>query len=296
MAIFPISSGVVQLSTDAPVTADPFRNGIRLKSDNTVAYAATSGGLQSQNGFLLDVNGAVVCVDATAGLPPDVKWSNGLPFNSQGALCISSNLATNYVNGLPVTSSGALSATAPSVAQAVKFSNIQKTGNWALSLSDRVATNTTAENSEVRSVGESSGSDRNYWEITVKTLGNTTDCYVGLSLSSTALNVFANQYFWVADSTVYISGGTQSGAPPTYAVNDVLMFAYDAATQKLWVGKNGVWLGANPATNTGQAATMGTSGAYRPIIRRNNSASVTFSYEFGPTLVYPAPVGFSLLP
>lgn len=110
MALFPISSGVVQLSTASPVTADPFRNGIRLKSDNTVAYAATSGGLQTQNGFLLDVNGAVVCIDATSGLPADVVWRNGFPFDANGALCVSSDAAATYSNGIPFSENGAVSS------------------------------------------------------------------------------------------------------------------------------------------------------------------------------------------
>lgn len=109
MAIFPISNGIVQLSTSTPVSTDPFKNGIRVKTDASAAYIATSSGLQSQNGFLLDVNGAVICVDASAGLPAGVVWRNGLPFDSSGALCISAGAASTYSNGIPLAPNGSVS-------------------------------------------------------------------------------------------------------------------------------------------------------------------------------------------
>ncbi len=111
MALFPISSDLVQFSSDTPVSADQFSNGIRLKADGTVAYVATTGGAQTQNGFLLDANGAIVCVDATSGLPADVIWKNGLPFDSSGALCVSTNAASYYGNGIPYDSNGAIAST-----------------------------------------------------------------------------------------------------------------------------------------------------------------------------------------
>lgn len=110
MALFPISGDVAQFNLGAPASSDQFSNGIRLKADNTAAYSTLSAGQQSQNGFLLDANGAIVCVDATAGLPASVTWRNGLPFDSTGALCVSSGAIFSYSNGIPLAANGAVSA------------------------------------------------------------------------------------------------------------------------------------------------------------------------------------------
>lgn len=108
MALFPISGDAIQLDSGSPSAGDPFRNGIRIATDNSAAYGAYTGGEQTQNGFLLTDDGAVVCVDASGGLPSDVIWRNGLPFNPGGALCVSSNTAVRYSNGIPFDSNGAV--------------------------------------------------------------------------------------------------------------------------------------------------------------------------------------------
>jgi len=108
MALFPVSSNVVQIQTATPTSSDQFSNGVRLKSDASAVFVATSGGGQISNGMLLDANGAVICVDATSGLPAGVQYVNGLPINSDGALCVSSNAVDEWINGLPFDANGAL--------------------------------------------------------------------------------------------------------------------------------------------------------------------------------------------
>lgn len=111
MALFPVLNDAVQISTGTPVSADQFSNGVRLMADGSSVYCATSGGAQAQNGFLLDTNGAVICVDATSGLPAGVVWINGMPFDPDGALCVSTNASVSYSNGLPFDINGAVAST-----------------------------------------------------------------------------------------------------------------------------------------------------------------------------------------
>lgn len=110
MALFPISSNAVQLNTTTPTAADQFSNGIRLKADNSAVFAALSGGGQYQNGFLLDANGAVICVDATSSLPAGTQYTNGLPISPAGALCVSTGPVDEWIGGLPFAANGALAA------------------------------------------------------------------------------------------------------------------------------------------------------------------------------------------
>jgi hypothetical protein len=110
MSLFPIASDKAQLTTAAVAGGDNYVNGILTNSLNTLARAATAGGTVWQNGLLFTPTGQVVYVDATAGLPANTQYCNGLPLSSTGALCISTGATATYSNGLPFVANGALSA------------------------------------------------------------------------------------------------------------------------------------------------------------------------------------------
>jgi hypothetical protein len=66
---------------------------------------------------------------------------------------------------------------------------------------------------------------------------------------------------WVlgSDGHVYTNSASIASGIGTYATGEVMMFALDCSTKKLWVGRNGTWTG-NPAAGTGEIATItGTS-------------------------------------
>ncbi len=107
MAVLPVSSGLAQLTTAAVNASDAYQNGIRLGGG--LARAATSGGAQVNNGLLMSSTGQLIYVDATAGLPANTQYCNGLPLNSSGALCISTDAAATYSNGIPMAANGAVS-------------------------------------------------------------------------------------------------------------------------------------------------------------------------------------------
>lgn len=109
MSLFPIASDKAQLTTAAVDAGDSYVQGVRLNSLGTLCRAALAGGAQYSNGLLLSNDGQVIYVDATAGLPADANYTNGLPLTAAGALCISTDAAVTYSNGLPLTANGALS-------------------------------------------------------------------------------------------------------------------------------------------------------------------------------------------
>lgn len=108
MAIFSIANDAAQLTTAAVAGTDTFRNGV-LAASTDLTKAIASGGDEYTNGILVTDAGQVRYVDATAGLPVDTVWTNGLP-QSGGALCISTGPVATYSNGIPFAANGAVAA------------------------------------------------------------------------------------------------------------------------------------------------------------------------------------------
>lgn len=108
MPVFTVTSGAVLLGTAAPVATDTFHNGILTSASGGLNRATASGGDEYSNGLLMTDAGQVVYVDATAGLPADTVWLNGLP-RSGGLLCVSTDAAATYSNGIPFAANGAVS-------------------------------------------------------------------------------------------------------------------------------------------------------------------------------------------
>jgi hypothetical protein len=70
------------------------------------------------------------------------------------------------------------------------------------------------------------------------------------------------------------------------------MLAMDLGNGKLWIGKNGTWLGAgNPQAGTNQNLTFTTGLNYRICVRTETQADADV-VTMQNTLVYPAPHGF----
>lgn len=111
MSLFPISGDKIQLTTAAVDAIDAYQNGVRVSAGTPLARASTSGGAQVNNGLLMSNTGQVVYVDATAGLPANTQYCNGLPLSSAGALCTSTDAMATYSNGIPFVANGAVACT-----------------------------------------------------------------------------------------------------------------------------------------------------------------------------------------
>lgn len=110
MTPFPILNDKVQLTLDAPAASDAVLSGLLLKADDTAVRAAISGGAYNNFGLLFTPTGQLVYTDATAGLPANSTYVNGLPCSPTGELCVSSGAVATYSNGIPFAANGAVCA------------------------------------------------------------------------------------------------------------------------------------------------------------------------------------------
>lgn len=106
--LIPISGDKIQVTTAAVGGTDAYNNGLRINALGTLARAATSGGAQMSNGLLMSDSGQLIYVDATAGLPANTQYCNGLPLDANRALCISTDAMATYSNGWPMAANGAV--------------------------------------------------------------------------------------------------------------------------------------------------------------------------------------------
>ena len=109
MSVLNVVGDAVLLDIGGLGATDYFFNGILTEVPSGNVHAVPAGGTVYNQGMLLTNSGQVRYVDATAGLPVDTVWSNGLP-RSGGALCISTDAVSTYSNGIPFAANGAVRA------------------------------------------------------------------------------------------------------------------------------------------------------------------------------------------
>lgn len=108
MATFFVTADSVLLGTAAVGPTDTYRGGVLVDDAASLNRASTTGGDEISNGLLRNASGQTIYYDATAGLPADIQWCNGLPVRADGSLCVSTNAATVYSNGIPFAANGAV--------------------------------------------------------------------------------------------------------------------------------------------------------------------------------------------
>jgi hypothetical protein len=107
--LFPTAGGVVMLTSAANNANDVFLDSMRIENAASPRLrATTTGGVSSSNGFTYDSTGRLLYVDATAGLPANTQYCNGIPFDANGAMCVSTNAVSTYSNGIPFAANGSV--------------------------------------------------------------------------------------------------------------------------------------------------------------------------------------------
>tara|TARA_B100002019_G_scaffold128223_1_gene110353 strand:- start:1468 stop:3903 length:2436 start_codon:yes stop_codon:yes gene_type:complete len=94
--------------------------------------------------------------------------------------------------------------------------------------------------------------------------------------------------WYSAAGSLYPSGGTYS----TWTTGDVVSVAYDSATRKTWIAKNGTWQNSgDPAAGTGSVFTIG--GTKTPYFSTATGTSGVITANFGQRpFSYTPPTGF----
>lgn len=180
--------------------------------------------------------------------------------------------------------------------------NDKTSTNVTLSNNNRTATMGSAGgHSGVRATKGITSLEKCYWEV--KATAWSVGVFMGLVKATASLGLYVggDTLGWGKysnDGDVYNNGGVVfNGAP--YAVNDVMMFAFDGPGGKFFVGKNGTWENSgDPAAGTGALITGLTSGPYYPMISDSSSGAdtctMTGSFSSA-TYVHTMPAGYSEL-
>lgn len=172
------------------------------------------------------------------------------------------------------------------------FSAADISANVTLSNADRTMTlSGSGVNRYVHSAVRKGGKLYAEFTLTQATTGN---LYIGIdssTVTSTSPNVsgiwsFRSNGGTVTDGAYSASGGL------SFATGDRVMLAMDLGNGKLWIGKNGTWLGTgNPQAGTNQNLTFTTGLNYRICVRTETQADADV-VTIQNTLLYPAPHGF----
>lgn len=141
-----------------------------------------------------------------------------------------------------------------------------------------------------------------YWEIRIDLQPSASETLIGIALGASSLSGGATQECTVRGNGQLFataSGASVSGAWPGHSAGDVLMFALDLDGGKMWVGKNGAWIGSgNPTTGANPTFTLSTPHTWFPVYRSDNTTSslTRITARFSPAhFSYAPPAGYSPL-
>lgn len=174
-------------------------------------------------------------------------------------------------------------------------SDCYPSGSW--SLVGIAATEATSDNSAIRTDARLPDG-KVYWEV-VASANTLFDAFVGVAFDTAdATGGLVNDpgtCMFRSNGSSFPNGFSQAYGLGTYAIGDVLMFAADTTTGKLWLGKNGSWITGDPAADTSPALTWTPGGNLHPAAGSdNNSGSHSFEGRFiDADFSYSPPSGFT---
>ena len=140
-------------------------------------------------------------------------------------------------------------------------------------------------------------SGKYYWEITITTVTNSGQAYMGVldveQLQKSGSRSWDTTQISAMQDTGDLYGAGKTGSGVSYAQGDILGFALDASTGKLWIAKNNTWINSgNPAGGTGHAFSGLSYSAYTLIASDSNTGN-KYSLNAGQRpFSYTPPTGF----
>jgi hypothetical protein len=250
-----------------------------------------------------------------------------LPFTDNSALTTSSNVGLgkdfsgngNYwaTNNISITAGVTYDSmtdvptlTSATAANYAVLNPLTKAPNSTLVDGNLLIANNTASIENIRSTMPTCAT-LSYWECVATTVTSSIRIQFGGILSSNVQTVPNNVDIagsgptgtfgaWFDSGMKFFVNGSQVGSTygsTTLTGLEIIMFAHDSSTGKVWMGLNGVWYNSgNPAAGTGQVATL-TAGTVFPAVMVNGSAGnnrVTANFGQRP-FAYTPPTGFVAL-
>ena len=166
--------------------------------------------------------------------------------------------------------------------------------NVTLSNSNRTLTLSSNTNRYAHTTSRKGGKWYAEFTVTQAAAGN---IYIGVdkdTVTSTLPNV-ADIWSFRSNGGTVTDGDYAGSGGLSFATGDRIMLAMDVGNGKLWIGKNGTWLGTgNPQAGTNQNMSFTVGFNYRMCVRTETQADAD-SVTIQNTLVYPAPHGFDNL-
>ena len=136
-----------------------------------------------------------------------------------------------------------------------------------------------------------------YWEITITKVTSSGQAYIGV-LDTQQVQT-GNSRGWATSQiacmrdNASLYGDNSTGSGVSYAQGDVLGFALDADTGKLWIAKNNTWINSGaPASGTGHAFSGLSYSAYTPIASDSQTGQIYTLNAGQRTFAYTPPTGF----
>jgi hypothetical protein len=250
-----------------------------------------------------------------------------LPYTDNSALTTSSNVGlgqdfsgnANYwtTNNISITAGVTYDSmtdvptlTNATTANYCVMNPLTKAPNSTLVDGNLLVGNTTASIENIRATMTTCAT-LSYWEYVATTVSSSIRIHFGGILSANAQSVAntvdlgltgpTGTFAGVFDSGMkfYVNGAQVGGTygSTTLTGLEIIMFAHDSSTGKVWMGLGGVWFNSgNPAAGTGQVATL-TAGTVFPAVMVNGSAGnnrVTANFGQSP-FAYTPPSGFVAL-
>ncbi|MBU6379110.1 MAG: hypothetical protein KJS95_11335, partial [Gammaproteobacteria bacterium] len=150
-----------------------------------------------------------------------------------------------------------------------------------------------------------------YFEYTITTFSSGKSCAFGIGKTESypsgagaagswtgcvAYGDFGDTYLRPITEAAGVSN-TSGVASMTFAVNDVIMIAFDVGAGKFWMGKNGTWFDSgNPAGGTNEKQTFTANINWRPWCVQYGSSAAQSVVNYGQrAFSYTPPTGFKAL-
>lgn len=188
----------------------------------------------------------------------------------------------------------------PPTPSAQAWNPADKSANITLSAADLVATRGAAADNYYSVIALNSGTGKRYWEIELTTFASGIFSLLGVDDVDPNDVVFgiggpSGWGYAPAEGVIYHNNAqvvtVLTGASP----GDVLSFALDYSTGKMWFGRNGGWMsGGDPAAGTGQQVTV--SGTMKPAASLYRNGYVITLRTSDADFDFAPPSGFSAFP